>query len=155
SMWRCAVQRSRSKVLSASKRGLFLAIAALATCTAHAAAPVEQAATAHIPLCAGLTIVTAIGRPEGDYESIKRIESVTPDRVRIRYSAEVMEKDEFSDDPPELKHYLVYRSVRRADLASSTVYEQWFDDGIPEVIAGTTAIGTSTAVLQQLKSRGQ
>lgn len=112
-------------------------------------------AALHVPLCAGLTIVTAVSQPEGDYESIKRVESVTPDRIRIKYSSEAMVKDELSDEPPQLVHSTVYRSVRSVDLASSTMYEQQFYDGLPEVIPGTTAIGTSTAVLQQLKSKGR
>lgn len=148
------------------KSGQFLAITALAVgaasaaapfaqTAAHATAPAVQTAAPHVPLCAGLTVVTAVSQPEGDYESIKRVESVAPDRVRIKYSAEVMVKDELSDEPPQLAHYTTYRSVRRADLASSTVYDQQFYDPMPEVIPGTTAIGTSTAVLQQLKLRGQ
>ncbi len=42
---------------------------------------------AAIPLCPGLTIVTAVSQPQGDYESIKRIESMTPEGARIRYSS--------------------------------------------------------------------
>lgn len=136
--------------LAGSKCG-FLVIAALGAYTARADSP----AAPHIPLCAGLTIVTAVSQPEGDYESIKRVESVTHDRIRIKYSSEALVKDELSDDPPQLVHNTVYRSVRPDDLAASTLYEQQFYDGLPEVIPGTTAIGTSTAVLQQLKSKGR
>jgi outer membrane protein OmpA-like peptidoglycan-associated protein len=139
----------------AGRRSGFLAIAALAACAAHAGAPAAEISAQHVPLCAGLTIVTAVSQPEGDYESIKRVESVTRERVRIKYSSEAMVKDELSDEPPKLVHSTVYRSVRLVDLASSTVYEQQFYDGLPEVIPGTTAIGTSAAVLQQLKTRGQ
>ncbi len=139
----------------AGKRIVLLIFSTVAACAAHAGAPVPEAVSPHIPLCAGLTIVTAVSQPEGDYESIKRVESVTADRVRIKYSAEVMVKDEFSDEPPQLVHYNLYRSLRPADLASSTVYDQQFYDPMPEVIPGTTAVGASTAVLQQLKSRGQ
>ena len=110
---------------------------------------------AYVPLCVGLTIVTAVNQPEGDYESIKRVEAITSDSVRIKYSSEALVKDELSDEPPALVHSTSYRSVRSVDLASSTVYEQQFYDALPEGIPGTTAIGTSAAVLQQLKSRGQ
>lgn len=107
-----------------------------------------------IPLCPGLTIVTGIVGTEGDYESIKRVESVTRDRVRIKYSSEAWVKDEDTDDPGALVHSTVYRSVRTADLANAKLYEQEFYDKLPEVIPGTTAIGTSAAVLNALKSKG-
>jgi outer membrane protein OmpA-like peptidoglycan-associated protein len=139
---------------SGSRKRLFLVSAVLGACAIHAGVPAEIAA-ARVPLCAGLTIVTAVSQPEGDYESIKRVESVTQHGVRIKYSSEAMVKDELSDEPAKLVHATVYRSVRTVDLASASVYEQQFYDGLPEVIPGTTAIGTSSAVLQQLKSRGQ
>src|SRR5688572_9359927 len=40
-----------------------------------------------IPLCPGLTVVTAVSA-QGDYESIKTIESVGPQSVRLKYSNE-------------------------------------------------------------------
>ncbi len=62
--------------------GLALACALVLT----AARPVAQAAAApKIPLCAGLTIVTAVSQPDGDYESIKTIQSVTDTEVRVKY----------------------------------------------------------------------
>jgi hypothetical protein len=42
-----------------------------------------------IPLCTGLTIVTAIDRPEGDYESIKTVVDAGDRENRIAYSAQV------------------------------------------------------------------
>ncbi len=125
-----------------------------ASFTAFACASFGGVTAPRVPLCAGLTIVTAVNQPEGDYESIKLVESVTHDAVRIKYSSEAMAKDEFSDDPPHLVHSTVYRSVRASDLASSTVYEQQFYEGLPEIIPGTTAIGASAAVLRALKSKG-
>jgi hypothetical protein len=51
----------------------------------------QGSAAAKIPLCPGLTIFTAINQPDGDYESIKTIESVTDQAGRggssIRRSA--------------------------------------------------------------------
>ena len=47
----------------------------------------------HIPLCPGLTIVTAINQPEGDYESIKTIESVDSTAIRLKYSTERAVRD--------------------------------------------------------------
>ena len=46
-----------------------------------------------IPLCDGLTIVTAVSQPDGDYESIKTIESVTGAELGINYSSESPENE--------------------------------------------------------------
>jgi outer membrane protein OmpA-like peptidoglycan-associated protein len=129
--------------------GLGLAVAHSSPAQPHG----EQSAS--IPLCPGLTIVTAINQPEGDYESIKTIESVTDEAVRLKYSAERMVSDIFSNDPPKLERTNVTRTVRRADLTSSTLYLQQFTPDLPEVIPETTAIGTSAAVLKALKEKGE
>lgn len=131
---------------------------------AFAAAPPAPAASAaghalespppKIPLCAGLTIVTAIQQREGDYESIKRVESVTRDRVRIKYSSEAWVKDQESDIPGKLVRTTVYRTVPTEDLVNAKLYEQEFSVLLPEIIPGTTAIGTSTAILNAIKSKG-
>ena len=41
------------------------------------------------------------------------------------------------------------------DLATANLYEQIFDDQLPDPIPGTTAIGTSAAVLDELKTKGE
>ena len=116
---------------------------------------VSQNATPRIPLCTGLSVVTAISQKDGDYESIKTIESVTNQEVRLKYSSERMYKDEFIDGPPTLKKTIVHRTIRVEDLASANLYEQQFDEQLPQLIPGTTAIGTSTAVVNQLKKSGE
>jgi outer membrane protein OmpA-like peptidoglycan-associated protein len=113
-----------------------------------------------IPLCPGLTIVTAISQPQGDYESIKRIESVTPEGVRIRYSSYMPDPCcEYSGDPkldPPWVPFVVYRTVRRVDLDSSSVYLQQFTSkGVPETVKGTTALGISTKVFRDLRDKGK
>ena len=45
----------------------------LAACTVGLAMTRSGVAQGRVPLCPGLTIVTAISRPEGDYESIKTV----------------------------------------------------------------------------------
>jgi outer membrane protein OmpA-like peptidoglycan-associated protein len=110
---------------------------------------------AHIPLCTGLTIVTAISQREGDYESIKTIESVNDREVRLKYSAERMVADDLSDEPPKLTKWTLYRKMRVEDLANANLYEQQFSDLLPELIPETTAIGTSTAVLNALRTKGE
>jgi len=109
----------------------------------------------HIPLCPGLTVVTAINQKDRDYESIKRIESVTPDVVRLKYD---------SDHPPMMldlsaggstTHTTAHRTIRQQDLQSAYEYMQIFNPQLPELMPGTTAIGLSRAALQDLKSKGQ
>jgi outer membrane protein OmpA-like peptidoglycan-associated protein len=106
-----------------------------------------------IPLCAGLTVVTAISQKEGDYESIKTITSVTGGKLQLRYS---------SEQPPEqvgggfrLRKTKLFRTVHAADMLSATMYEQIFATNLPAEIPGTTAIGTSRAVLRALKTKGE
>ena len=132
--------------------GLALACALVLT----AARPVAQPAAApKIPLCAGLTIVTAVSQPDGDYESIKTIQSVTDTEVRVKYSSEAMYADEFSMEPPKLRQTNVTRTIRRSDLQTGTLYLQQFSPVLPEMIPETTAIGTSAAVLNDLKTKGE
>jgi hypothetical protein len=88
--------------------------------------PVQASAAPKIPLCPGLTIVTAINQPDGDYESIKTIESVSDEAVRLKYSSERMVSDWLSGDPPGLKKTTVYRRVRREDLKTAKLYQQQF-----------------------------
>ena len=66
---------------------------ALGVLLAQAAVSAGAATGPQIPLCVGTTIVTAISQPDGDYESIKRIESVSPDRIRLKFSADGMVTD--------------------------------------------------------------
>src|SRR5688572_27748445 len=94
-----------------------------------------------IPLSAGLTLVSAFEGPRGDYESFKRIERIDDEGVHLAYSTERNKRP-------------VRRTVRPVDLASSRHYLLRFAENYPEVIQGTTGIGTSKLVLTELKSRG-
>jgi hypothetical protein len=110
----------------------------------------------HIPLCAGMTLVTAINDATGDYESIKTIESVDDELVRIRYTAQKVDYgDMFATEPPQLRQYASRRVVRQEDIRSSRAYLQEFTPEIPEVVPGMTALGTSTLVLEELKQNGE
>ncbi len=109
--------------------------------------------TGKIPLCAGLTVVTAVSQKEGDYESIKTVTSTSGGKLQIRYSSEL---------PPEqvgggfrLRKLSLVRNVQATDLLSATKYEQIFATNLPAAIPGTTAIGTSRAVLHALKTKGE
>lgn len=109
---------------------------------------------ATIPICPGLSIVTAIAEASGDYESIKTIEASGPTGLRLRYSSERTTFDLF-DGTEKFGRTEVVRSVRAEDLASATSYLQQFGQRLPETVPGTTAIGTSAAVLSELKRAGK
>jgi outer membrane protein OmpA-like peptidoglycan-associated protein len=115
----------------------------------------NSAANSEIPLCPGLTIVTAVHQPAGDYESIKTIQSITPQNLRMRYSTEQMSSDWLESGPPTLKTTILYRTVLFSDLETARLYQQTFLDKSDETIPDTTAIGTSAAVLRALKTKGE
>jgi len=133
---------------SVSLRGLFaLASVAGAAVAADTAAP-------RIPLCPGLTVVTAVEQQAGDYESIKTIESVEPGEVRMKYSAEMPNTDLLDPGPP-VKKVNLHRVMLRADLESGAIYQQNFLEKSAETIPGATSIGTSAAILRALKTKGE
>ncbi len=118
-------------------------------CTPTSAAP----SSAQIPLCPGLTIFTAITQPEGDYESIKTVESIDSRTVRLKYS---------SEQPPErlggglrIRKLNLTLVIRIDDLLNAKHYEQIFGTNLPAEMPGTTAIGVSGAVLSALKRSGE
>src|SRR5712691_8535666 len=99
-----------------------------------------------IPLCPGLTVVTAISQPEGDYESIKTVESMDANTVRLKYSTE-QPPERLAGGGSRIRKLTLSRVVRISDLANGKLYEQIFGTNIPAEMPGTTAIGTSRAVL--------
>ena len=101
-----------------------------------------------IPLCAGLTIVGAVSEPEGDYEPIITVTGIDSAGVHLHYASEVRTPS------GSLRKVSVRRTVRPVDLDSATLMMEWFDPHVPVVIPGSTAIGTSRAVLHALKTRG-
>lgn len=105
----------------------------------------------------GLTVVTAISQKLGDYESLKRIESVTADRVRLHYSSEHPPPIDLLGDVQSTAtvHYSVNRTLRRADLQSAHAYMQQFVAPLPEEMAGTTSIGACAEVIQELRARNR
>jgi outer membrane protein OmpA-like peptidoglycan-associated protein len=121
-----------------------LAVATLRT--AHL--PPAPSSPGHIPLCAGLTIVTAVSEREGDYESIKTIESASDSGVTLRYSSE-------RKVDGVLQKLKVQRKILVKDLQSATLYAHQFNNRGAITIPGTTAIGTSSAVLRALETAGQ
>lgn len=134
--------------LNGSVRRLAAAVCAALAATHGLGLPASAQSLSSIPLCAGLTIVTAIDRPEGDYESIKTLTGVTDREIRIAYSAQV------PSGPGALRNFRVTRTVLRTDLGTATLYMHYFNPRGEVTIPGSTALGTSTAVLRSLKSTG-
>ena len=118
-----------------------------------AAAPVVAEAAVQVPLCPGLTIVTAVKQSNGDYESIKTIESVDANEIRLKYSSEHVDSGLLGTG--KLVQTNVYRRVLTEDIQSASLYQQIFVQDADELIPGTTSIGSSTAVLEALKSSNE
>lgn len=121
----------------------YLIVTLLLTAGAHAVTP-----NVRIPLCVGLTIVTAVSQRNGDYESIKSIESVTAKGLALKYSSERLEAS-------VLQRLTVRRTLLPDDLTSATLYMHHFNTKASTTIPGATAIGTSSAVLRALKTNGE
>ena len=121
---------------------------------AGTAAPTSVAGHPVIPLCAGLTVVTAIAS-QGDYESIKTVESIGSESVRLKYSSE-SSPPWWSPFRAQRNHLVTHRTVLTKDLESARRYHQIFvgTRNSPETAPGTTAIGTSAAVLRELNTEG-
>lgn len=107
-----------------------------------------QGSAATVPLCPGLTLVTAISRPEGDYESIKTVVGADERGLTIAYSAQV------PSDHGSLRHWNMRRVVLREDLGTAALYAHYFHSQGSQTIPGSTALGVSTAVLRSLKRTG-
>lgn len=131
------------------------------------AAPGWALEPVRVPLAQGLTIVTAIAQPGGDYESIKTVDALDAQSVGIRYSAEFPVDDglDLGDPSPyrscreiATEHWIcqvrVHRTVRRIDLKAADHYLRVFDPppAVAETVPGTTAVSVSTAVLAGLRS---
>lgn len=109
---------------------------------------VAAAQSPAIPLCPGLTIVTAISRPEGDYESIKTIASADDRGIAVTYSAQVPTRT------GSLRNWNMKRVMLREDLGTATLYAHYFHSNGSDTIPGSTTLGVSTAVLRSLKRSG-
>lgn len=114
-----------------------------------AAALLGAAHAAEVPLAAGLTVTTAIAEPSGDYESRKRLIAREDEGWRLSYSTSLPG----ADGKPRALHS--ERLLHDADLASARSYRSRFEADVEEDYPGTTALGASTAVLQELLASGK
>jgi outer membrane protein OmpA-like peptidoglycan-associated protein len=105
-----------------------------------------------IPYIPGLKIVTAVSQ-DGDYESVKTIESVDAVATSLRYNTD---KPVTNPCPTCAKalHVISHRTIFRADSDYSHAYAPVFHGGVSETFPGYTAIGTSSEVVRELESAG-
>ena len=114
-------------------------------------APAPVAALAKIPLVKGLTVIGAASERQGDYESSITVDSIEPDgSLHLTTSADVPDP---SGGRP--RNVTVTRRVRASDLKDGRSYKYMFYTGGEEEYAGTTSMGTSAAVLADLRARGK
>jgi OOP family OmpA-OmpF porin len=123
------------------------------TCVLMLGLSVIVSAQTRVPVRQGLTVVTALSDRLGDYESIKTVESVSADAIRLTYSADVPAPAGAGRGAASRK-VSVRRTVRREDLKTAHEYMQVFGTNAADIFPGTTAIGTSAAVLGELKTAG-
>lgn len=101
-----------------------------------------------IPLREDLTIVTAVNSAPGDYESIKRVDAVSASGIRFTYSAEHPRED------GTRTRTRTRRLVSRGDLETARTYRQGFDNNDEDEYPGSTALGASSLILNELKAGG-
>ena len=118
----------------------------LAACAVSRSAAAQEAG--HVPLCPGLTLVTAVNGPEGDYESLKTIASADTRGITVAYSAQVPTRQ------GSLRNWNMRRVMLRDDLGTATLYAHYFHSDGSDTIPGSTSLGVSTAVLRSLKRTG-
>jgi outer membrane protein OmpA-like peptidoglycan-associated protein len=110
---------------------------------------VSGAAFTAIPVVQGLTLVGAASERQGDYESTYVIDGVDTDgTLHLDSSADI-------PDPAGGKAIPVSfnRDVSGTDRAHARTYKYMFSTG-PQVYPGTTALGTSAAVIHDLRTAG-
>jgi outer membrane protein OmpA-like peptidoglycan-associated protein len=110
----------------------------------------RSAAAQQIPLVEGLTVVKAIRDERGDYEALLRVHLRGPDAVEFSVSSDVPNPK----DPGRTEQFHGTRVVRRTDLASAHRMNAIFYSSDPQLFPGATAIQISTAMLDELKSKG-
>jgi outer membrane protein OmpA-like peptidoglycan-associated protein len=137
-----------------SRRACLLCVVAIPIVSKALASTGSDSPIGQIPLCPGLTIVTAINQPEGDYESIKTVTAIDAAGVHVKYSNE-QSAPVYPGGPIKVQKINVSRSIRTADVRSAKLYLQQFGYNVPAEVPGTTAIGVSSAVLLALKVKGE
>jgi outer membrane protein OmpA-like peptidoglycan-associated protein len=102
-----------------------------------------------------MLVVTAIGTPRGDYESMKQIVSIDASGTTLSYHAETPRPGtgvQGSSGGNQVTS--VHRTVLPQDLNSAHEYAEVFNAIDPPSFPGTTAISASREVLAELEQKG-
>ncbi|HXI49807.1 MAG TPA: hypothetical protein VNH39_14600, partial [Steroidobacteraceae bacterium] len=125
-------------------RILLLALLFSAGTAVSAAAPIA------IPLIQGLTLVGAASERQGDYESTCVIDAVDADgMLHLDASADLPDPAGGKATPVSFN-----RDVSAIDREHARTYKYMFSTG-PQEYPGTTALGTSAAVINDLRATGK
>jgi outer membrane protein OmpA-like peptidoglycan-associated protein len=114
-----------------------------------AAAPTGSAPVARIPFVVGLSTVRAVSTPEGDYETLRVIESIDATGYRMVASGEAPADD--GSGPLEVR---ITRAVRATDELHARKIRNYFHTGDAETFSGTVP-GVSAAVINDLRTGGK
>lgn len=117
-----------------------------------------------VPLVKNLVVETAAAEPLADYESFARVQEITPTQVDVNVSADMPEvqilgvpaPSSGATQEPKLRHVSCVRQIDVADMNKAHSFRERFcGTGATEHYPGTTAIGASTEVLNQLRAAQQ
>ncbi len=111
-------------------------------------AGLDLARSPRIALADGLTVVNAVVEELGDYEVVMRISTPVPERIQVSYSATLPVNGEAT----ELRGQ---RTVLTRDLQSARIYRIRWLSGRNEFARGTTALGFSKVVFEEVRNGGR
>lgn len=97
-----------------------------------------------VPLREGLTLSSSVTRPSGKIDTTLRVTAINARTVKLDFDGKQTNGSALHST----------RSVRVQDLQTARSIRPNFVDGANEFFAGTTAFGTSAAVLSELKRGG-
>ena len=131
---------------SSAERVLILVLLSLTTALSNAVT-----APTTIPLEQGLTLFSATSERQGDYESTLTVDGMDADggELHLTTSTELPNPEGGKRIPVSFT-----RDVRAEDREQARTYKYMFSAGEDE-FPGTTAMGTSAAVIAELRARGQ
>ena len=119
-------------------------------CATATATATSASAPAAIPLVQGLTLISAASERQGDYESTLTVDGVDADgAVHLITSADLPDPAGGKSQPVSFN-----RDVLSKDRKDGRTYKYLFSTGEQE-FPGTTAMGTSAAVIADLRTAGQ
>lgn len=107
------------------------------------------AASPHVPLVAGLTVVHSISASEGDYQSMLTIDAVNAAGMQVTVTGEV------PNPRAKPERVTVSRNIRAQDMRDARTYKYRFNTADAADIPGTTGMGASTAVLNDARAKGR